>query len=659
MGIPLGPSNANNAHDDKSSFRLDIQGLRAVAVLAVILFHLDMSPFTGGFVGVDIFFVISGYLITGLILREIEKTGQFNLRRFYIRRVRRLFPALAATLLLSFFAAAYIYTPEHLEKMSQSLIAAVFSVSNILFWTQSGYFDAAAITKPLLHTWSLSVEEQYYLFWPALLLIVALAFGAQRLWVLVVMVILFSLGANVIYIDVLSAENADNARETLFFLTPFRFYELALGAAVVWTERRFAGGPVINAALFCLGLVLMGLSIFVMSEDLPFPYLYALAPCIGAALVIQAGGKTKLARPLKISPVVYVGEISYSLYLVHWPLISFAVYYFDRQLVMLEKSVILFLSFSLAWILYRFVEQPFRYPSSTQSSSTRFGVIWGMTAIFLVSISYNAYSSGGWPWRVPDNIRLALQEAGTQRKETIRYERTLREGAARPFFDDNRKRILLIGDSMSRDLMATLKSRKELDSMIQLRRLSIDHSCQFLIGNRETMQGFTERRVSAKNCKKATSRAIRHKLVKTADIIIVWQRWHAWAPENSIKRALKALARNTNAKIFVIGRKVEFHPQVAKLLQRHALAQDFERTLYTIGDYPEVNAKIEAAAQATGAIFVDPTPLQCESERCFAFADSGRLLYWDWGHWSLEGNAFFAARLEKAPELWRALSSYR
>jgi len=230
------------------AYQPHIDGLRAIAVLSVLIFHLNESWLPGGFVGVDIFFVISGYLITKLIIREIDQSGGFSFKGFYVRRVRRLFPAMAATFALSLVAAYFILSPAHVIEFAKSLISAIFSVSNIYFWNTAGYFDSDSSFKPLLHTWSLAVEEQFYLIWPLLLFLIYRCLGKAALIVAVIAISLLSLALNLAVFEnraeIMTWWNASFDREldldaTAFYLLPFRVFELGIGAGLVFVRVGF------------------------------------------------------------------------------------------------------------------------------------------------------------------------------------------------------------------------------------------------------------------------------------------------------------------------------------------------------------------------------------------------------------------------------------
>ncbi|MFC3695314.1 acyltransferase family protein, partial [Chenggangzhangella methanolivorans] len=327
-------------------YRPEIDGLRAVAVLSVLLYHAaGLVP--GGFVGVDVFFVISGYVITKTIAADLA-AGSFGLWSFYERRIRRIAPALGVTILATAAASAAILLPIDLEAMGKSAIAAALMVSNMLFWGQAGYFDAAAQAKPLLHTWSLGIEEQFYLIFP--LLVAGLWRFARRAVVPVLAVLAAaSFAASIWHLPV--------DPDDVFYLAPYRFWELLIGALIALRPARALEG----SAFAFLGLGLIAGAVLLYDDKTLFPGLAALAPTLGAALAINGAREgMAAARLLAARPLVLVGKISYSLYLVHWPLIVLVEYRQDARLDATEAWLVIAVSLVLAWISWHFVEQPFR-----------------------------------------------------------------------------------------------------------------------------------------------------------------------------------------------------------------------------------------------------------------------------------------------------------
>lgn len=356
--------------------RPDIDGLRTIAVLPVVLFHFGFTAFSGGFVGVDVFFVISGYLITRLILNDI-KDGTFSFSRFYERRARRLFPAMWVTVAATLLLNQFLLLPDYLREAAGSSVFAVTSLSNVFFWTQSGYFDGDALTKPLLHTWSLSVEEQFYMVWPAALVIFAPMLGRIGLRVALVLVAALSLLAAEYYLDTDSS--------AVFYLTPFRMFEFVIGASALWFERFVLTRRLLLELAFVTGLALMAYAVFSYTEETPFPGAAALIPCVGAALAI-AGGRAPLSGWLVRNPAsVWIGKISYSIYLIHWPLAVYFDAYFFREPTIMDQIALLTATFALAALMFIFIETPFRNPPADKRlSAPAFGLACAMLAMLVV-----------------------------------------------------------------------------------------------------------------------------------------------------------------------------------------------------------------------------------------------------------------------------------
>ena len=333
-------------------YRPEIDGLRAIAVVPVILFHAGFSAFSGGFVGVDVFFVISGYLITNIIYSEIS-AGEFSILRFYERRARRILPALFLVCLVCIPFAYLWMLPRELKNFSESLLTVISFVSNILFWHESGYFAAASELKPLLHTWSLAIEEQFYIFFPLLLLL--LRNMPRRS--LIILIGAISLGSLAIAEYTSRFHSAAN-----FYLLPSRAWELGGG---VLLSLAIGGGRVESSVIrqvgSLVGLGLIGVAIFTFDETIRFPSVWALIPVTGSMLIIAcSGGGDLVGRVLAWKPIVGIGLISYSAYLWHQPLFAFA-----RLKSLEDPSTEFYLiltaaTFLLALITWQFVESPFR-----------------------------------------------------------------------------------------------------------------------------------------------------------------------------------------------------------------------------------------------------------------------------------------------------------
>ena len=333
-------------------YRPEIDGLRALAVIPVVLFHAGIAGFSGGFVGVDIFFVISGYLITSIILSEQQKNS-FTLAGFYERRARRILPALMLVVLLSAIAAWYLLLPTELVEFGESLVAVGVFASNILFWTQSDYFAATSEFIPLLHTWSLAVEEQFYLIFPVFMILTLAWAKSKRIVALFVAAVL----------SLIFCEWAwRNAPEANFFLAPSRVWELMAGVFCAFYLQQSREPQKLVSQLGSLaGLLMLVYSIVFFDKSIPFPSLYALIPVVGTVLVILFTDKdTLVGKILSIPFIVGVGLISYSAYLWHQPLFVFARLNSMDELSVTTLLGLSLLSFIMAYISWRWVEKPFR-----------------------------------------------------------------------------------------------------------------------------------------------------------------------------------------------------------------------------------------------------------------------------------------------------------
>ncbi|WP_024697815.1 acyltransferase family protein [Pseudomonas avellanae] len=438
MGIP---------HNPALGYRPEIDGLRALAVIPVILFHAGLPLFSGGFVGVDIFFVISGYLITSIILAE-KINGKFSLINFYERRARRILPALFVVMLVCVPVAWLTLDPPDLKYFAKSLVAVPMFSSNVLFWLESGYFDATAELKPLLHTWTLAVEEQYYLFFP-LLLMLGWRMGRPRLVVLLTLVALASL--------TLSQLGARNDASSTFYLLHARAWELLTGSFIafycVWRPRHAPSVSLLDQAAAALGVLLIGYAVVQFDGSTPFPGLNALVPVLGAALIIVfAHGKTWVGRALSSPALVLIGMVSYSAYLWHQPLFAFA-----RQRSLNEPGLPLMLSLTLlslmlAWLSWRYVEQPFRKQGAFNRQQVFTSA--GVASALFIALGLTGYLNNGFSQRF--NVDPAIHEEFADPQIRDKCTQNAVDfclfGAANP---DATTALAVFGDSHSEALLST------------------------------------------------------------------------------------------------------------------------------------------------------------------------------------------------------------
>ncbi|HEY4357874.1 MAG TPA: acyltransferase family protein [Acidobacteriaceae bacterium] len=373
------------------TYRPHIDGLRAIAVLLVLFDHLELPFMRGGFVGVDIFFVISGYLITGNIDRLIG-AGKFTLFGFYERRFRRIFPALFVMLGIVSIFAYLVFLPLQLVEYSRLLLAAVFSYSNLhLYWTDAGYFGLN-YAKILLHTWSLGVEEQFYLFIPLAMLLVA---NRPR-------ILRWMVGLGAVLSLLLATYFALHKPDLAFYMPYTRAWELLAGALISLGMVRCPQSRNIREVMVAAGLVVIVVYAMFFKATLPFPGVSAIPPCLAAMLIIMAGGETAAGAVLRWRPTVFIGLVSYSLYLWHWPVITMArlgAVHGVKPGTITGAFAIVLLSIALAYLSWRFVEQPFRAGRFRTLPQSRIFLYAGVGAVAIAALAFLLGAEDGRPQR--------------------------------------------------------------------------------------------------------------------------------------------------------------------------------------------------------------------------------------------------------------------
>lgn len=381
-------------------YRSDIDGLRAIAVLSVLLFHAKIPGFGGGFVGVDVFFVISGFLITSVTHRQIVNRT-FSIRQFYERRIRRIFPALFLVIAVCAPLGFFTLFPVDYRDFGQSTASTAIFSSNFLFWMESGYFAGAAEVKPLLHTWSLAVEEQYYVLFPLILLALMRWRPYTFAMIIAMWVVSFAWSSYLVGI----------APEQAFYLAPSRAWELLTGAIVALYARPMKPG-LLRGASSIAGFVSIGLAVVLYSRSTPFPGLAALLPCLGTAALLWSGmeNTTLVGRLLMLNPLVGIGLISYSLYLWHWPMLILLKYFTTLGPDPWMNIAALALSFLTAWLSWRYVEKPFRGPSSRFNQRQIFSFALAVTIAAFVCGSL-IHLTKGFPQRFSPQV-LDVYAAG-------------------------------------------------------------------------------------------------------------------------------------------------------------------------------------------------------------------------------------------------------
>jgi peptidoglycan/LPS O-acetylase OafA/YrhL len=638
-----------------SGYRPEVDGLRALAILPVVLFHYRAPGFGGGFVGVDVFFVISGYLITSLIQHEMDQ-GTFSLARFCERRVRRIFPALFAMLTIVSLAALIFFFPVDLVRYAQSLFATALFAANFEFWREAGYFDVAANQKPLLHLWSIAVEEQFYLVYPALLLALRRVSPWQRIAAIAI-VFLASFA--------LSVWGAGSAQVAAFYLLPTRAWELMLGALLALGAVPALKSAMASDALVLLGLVLIAGSVLGFTPQTPFPGFAALAPCLGAALVIYAAHpeRTIAGKLLATRPLVFIGLISYSLYLWHWPVFVFATYIGFREPSGVGSALLIALSFVLAVISWRYVEQPLRRASPGAPRRAPFAAA-ALVAGLIAASAALAASTDGLPQRLRPALQRILAEQDDHEpriarcfgltSEDVRKGRLCRIGAAGAVAPS----FLLWGDSHADAILPAVAAAAARAGRVGL--FAGGEACPPLLGvttPKPDCRAFNDAVAALAKRPEITEIILESRWAKYAEgstygyeprgrVVLLDNMCRTPAPDDNHGVFLRGLDRTVSElrkegkKVVIVASIPEIGWPVPAILARRALAENADGVDPDVGTYLNrqrfvLNA-FTSLRQRYGANVLYPHTVLCRSGAC-AVALNGVPLYRDEHHLSVKG----------------------
>ncbi len=629
----------------RRDYREDIDWLRAIAVLAVVAFHnLEPPANFGGFVGVDIFFVISGYLITGIIQSE-AKRGTFSFAQFYERRVRRLLPALYAMVALTAIPSFHYLLTSERQEFFRSVAAVVTFTSNFFFWFQTGYFDHAAVEKPLLHTWSLAVEEQFYLALPLLLWALLRFFRGRRL------ALPAALGAMTLASFALGVWLMRTDRSAAaFFMSPPRAWEFLIGGLIA-----IEGFPVLRNALAQqaargIALVLIAIPIFSLRQGPGFPGFNALLPCIGAAAFIWSGiGVPTLKRGAYslLNVVKFFGQISYSLYLWHWPLFTFARFS-KNSLVLdpLDKIALFALTVAISYLSWRFVEQPFRSGTLTPARRDAFRIA-GVSTVVLLAASAGGIVLNETP---SDADRVALQ---LESYNTYNYQPLYRFGScfapvggglndACLAFAPDKTNVLLWGDSLAAHYFHGLSKTTDPQAVNVLQ--ATQAAC---------MPTFNAAAQGNASCRSFATQMDAFFGGRKPDLVILSADWLEYARpprfDGMIADIRQTISKLTGLGIAVVllGPAVQFKARLPSMLMRANLRHvDADPKEFVLPDIFSLDQKMKAALPAHEKFsYISVVDAICPSRQCPLTIGGGIPLSWDHAHLTAEGSVYVMDRL--------------
>jgi peptidoglycan/LPS O-acetylase OafA/YrhL len=620
--------------DKKTQYRPDIDVLRAISIFVVTFFHLSIPGFSGGFIGVDIFFVISGFLMTSIICEELRTTGRLNFLRFCERRMRRILPALLTTLAAVTLVAFFIPI-SGIEAIRAQIISSAMFTSNFYFWSVSGYFDTAAITKPLLHTWSLAVETQFYLIWPIFIAIVWKFRGIK------VMPLAIAVSGIASFVAGLFFTSPDDL-STLFYMTPFRIFEFAIGGLLYFERWAIPLGEkaLRLAILVCVGVI--AACTFVYDDKMVFPAWNALLPCGAAAGFILFGKRASFPFLFHSRPLLMIGRLSYSIYLVHWPIIVFYPHLVGNEIDWMATVIMLASTLAVSAALHFSVEHRFHRRSGGEP---RFSIRFGNGASFATAtLTAFAFFTLAMARPAQEPSSQSLDVVDIQRSNegyTWRNHRALNSS----FQADTDRDILIIGDSQAADMVNLLL---EYDSSLRshIRTFVSTAGCQIKLSDtyyqqREQNNGRADETIE--RCRKDRQRFHEDARIKAADAIVLAYSWRPAAIDYLDEDIAELSKLSPRARIYVAGLKTQ--PRSGIWYMEQGIAGGAASTFAKKNAVDEVQQINTRLATAFPGHFLDLQDVTCSRQACDVFTDSGYPIFFDTSHLTAPGARYLATRV--------------
>ncbi|MES2729818.1 MAG: acyltransferase family protein [Pseudomonadota bacterium] len=632
-------------------YRSDIDGLRAFAVLPVLFSHIGNNVLPGGYAGVDIFFVISGFLITSLILPELAD-GTFSLARFYERRIRRIFPLLFLVITLCFLGSFWALDPGQLSEYAKSAIAALLSVSNIFFWLQDSYFAEAMELKPLMHTWSLGIEEQYYIVFPLFLLAFWRWEKNDRLFFALALLALVSFllanwggGLDADMRQTITAFPATLTPEYGYYLLTTRAWELlcgSLAAVMMWRYKdRLAhtdgkAAAILAWAGFAGIIVAYGL----LGPKTPYPSLYTLPTVLGTvAIILYCRHGSVLHRFLSLKPLVFTGLISYSLYMWHQPIFALMRAGFT-DLGHSEFYVAIAGIYALSILSWAYVEKPFR--NSVIIPTSRLHLIMGGWLTILLITASVIITNQGFIAKYPpfdQQFFISDEDRGTY------LHNHYAELKGKAFTASNTRKILIVGDSFSQDITNSLHE-SGIDKGVEVSTLYLPARCVFYLGEEDISPAIDPNDIHLCAAERQRFRTALSPLASQADTIIISAAWRWW-DANRINQTLQVLhTLAPHATIIVMGTK-SFRQLSYRGYYNQKPKTSSDVTYKLKQEYVDINNLLAHTIKT--AKFIDVMSLLCpQKTKCPFFTPDDHLISYDRGHLTQEGARYLGQRLKES-----------
>ena len=598
---------------------LNIQFLRAISIIFVVLFHYQFVGLKGGFIGVDIFFVISGFLITKILVSE----NKVNLKNFYFKRFKRIFPSLVFVIFFVVLVSSFIFSEIHFERIINSSIYSILGISNLFFMTESGYFDFEKLFKPLLHTWSLGIEIQFYILWS---IIVFWNIFKKNLKLIITCLFVLSFLLSILY---------SHRSEIFFYFTGLRIFEFCIGSYVFFLKNRVYR----NNFILILSLIVIIYCAFYFDENFKYPGIWAALPCISSAIFILYSFKsTNLDKLFNNKIIIFFGKISYTLYLVHWPLLVLFGYYIAREVNIHEKILLIFFSIIISHYLYELYEKNFLDKSFSLFSININTVIFFGSLISIVLILNNYQYFNKLNPKNDKNYNLIISKVFDDRKIQSNVEEQSKIELKNNLNQlSNKKKYLVVGDSLAFDFYHALKLiEKNFDDKFFLYKEFDYFYCFKKFNKRDKIINFInyellKRRNSCEIVKQNFFVDLDY-----IDKIILSSRWEKDIDYQSLFRFFL----KSNKQIIIIGKGQSFFDIPTLYMKKRDSINKFSTNIDN--QLAQINMKIVNSLTKNMKYF-DRSSINCNPE-CLVF-ERKNLLYSDTDHWSLEGVKFFSKKI--------------
>jgi len=607
----------------------EIEFLRAISVLFVLLFHFGFKGFDAGFIGVDIFFVISGYLITSIIYKD----KNLSLIKFYERRLKRLLPIILFTSLLTLSIGIFILSPIHFERLIGSSLTSILGISNFFFFNEAGYFDHEKLFKPLLHTWSLSVEIQFYLLWPFIIILIKKKFKNIAIFFISTILIL-SLIASTIY----------SPRSTSFFyFTGFRIYEFAFGSLLFFVT--FNNNQKKNTSLFYAGIFVIFFSLFYFNSTFNFPGFYAVLPCIGAFLIIYSNFSSNNKNSIIASSIIrFLGSRSYTIYMLHWPILIFYSYEMMNKVNIYEKILLLIFILIISNIIYIYFEAPFRSKNKNKENNIKLLLlfIFSFSLILVTKVYFDHKEKNFSKNKFYNNEIIQKSINGMKLRNDLEAKIRTKQNDDQIYqTNDNRKKILVLGNSHAFDFFFALRNIESYQSKYNFFYYDFDYLYCFKEKsiNDKIVNYINYQIFNRKNSCQIVFNETNFKFLNDLDYLILASRWSEKTDFEALINYFKTFKQN----LLLVGNSQKFYDVPTLYFKKGSEVNSFAINYNNNIEF--INEKILLAIKDSDISFFDKSKLNCNT-KC-VILDQNNLVYSDKDHWSFEGIKYFSNKLEK------------